>query len=178
MKRFVRPAAREDMQRQFRYYLVELDVPEVALRFLDSVEDAIRVIIRNPGIGSQRPFPNGPSLMASSGVRRYPCLLRADSRRPSDCAGSARQPRSGAHSQERRQHERLSRWPAMCGLHPLSQKNNNRRCAHRGVLAGERKGARLPIDSKAAMASPPRLQRAAGWRRTRIARPARRAPPK
>ena len=46
MKRFFRPAAREDMQRQFRYYLVELDVPEVALRFLDSVEDAIRVIIR------------------------------------------------------------------------------------------------------------------------------------
>ena len=50
------------MQRQFRYYLVELDVPEVALRFLDSVEDAIRVIIRNPGIGSQRPFPNLPGL--------------------------------------------------------------------------------------------------------------------
>jgi plasmid stabilization system protein ParE len=46
VKRFFRPAAREDMQRQFRYYLVELDVPEVALRFLDSVEDAIRVIIR------------------------------------------------------------------------------------------------------------------------------------
>jgi plasmid stabilization system protein ParE len=50
------------MQRQFRYYLVELDAPEVAVRFLDSVEDAFRVIIRNPGIGSQRPFPNLPGL--------------------------------------------------------------------------------------------------------------------
>ena len=37
MKVSYRPAATDDVARQFRYYLVTLDVPEVAERFRDAV---------------------------------------------------------------------------------------------------------------------------------------------
>jgi plasmid stabilization system protein ParE len=42
--------------------LVERNSAEVALRFLDSVEEAVRVISRNPAAGSPRSFANLPGL--------------------------------------------------------------------------------------------------------------------
>jgi len=65
VKRFVRSAARRDIQRQLRYYLVDLNAPEVALRFQDSVEEAMRVIGRNPAIGSPRSTAKLPGLRSS-----------------------------------------------------------------------------------------------------------------
>jgi plasmid stabilization system protein ParE len=62
VNRFVRSVARHDIQRQFRYYLVEKNVPEVALRFLDAIEEALNAISRDPGIGSPKSFPNLPGL--------------------------------------------------------------------------------------------------------------------
>jgi toxin ParE1/3/4 len=62
VRRFVRSSARQDIQRQFRYYLVEQDAPEVALRFLDAVEEALNAVARDPGIGSPRFLPNLPGL--------------------------------------------------------------------------------------------------------------------
>lgn len=57
MKRFVRSAARDDILRQFRYYLIEQKVPDVALQFLAAAEEAIRAVTNDPGIGSPRSFP-------------------------------------------------------------------------------------------------------------------------
>ena len=69
-----RTAAREDILRQFRYYLVEKEVPEVAERFLDEVEAAIATLCRAPGIGTPKLFSNplteGIEVMARSG---FPC---------------------------------------------------------------------------------------------------------
>lgn len=62
MKRFVRSAARRDIQRQFSYYLVERDAPEVALRFLDAAEEALKTIGRDPAIGAPRSVANLPGL--------------------------------------------------------------------------------------------------------------------
>jgi len=59
VRRSVRSSARDDIQRQFRYFLVTQDAPEAALRFLDSVEAAIAA---GPDIGSPRSLPNLPGL--------------------------------------------------------------------------------------------------------------------
>ncbi len=63
-----RTAAREDILRQFRYYLVEKQVPQVAERFLDEVEAAIATLCRAPGIGTPKLFSN-PRL---KGLRSWP----------------------------------------------------------------------------------------------------------
>ena len=41
MKRIIRSAARDDILRQFRYYLVDQARPEVAHRFVEAVEKTI-----------------------------------------------------------------------------------------------------------------------------------------
>jgi plasmid stabilization system protein ParE len=46
VKPIIRPAARDDILRQFRYYLVDQDKPEVAERFLRAVRKTIEVMIR------------------------------------------------------------------------------------------------------------------------------------
>jgi plasmid stabilization system protein ParE len=65
---YVRTAAREDILRQFRYYLIEQDVPDVARRFLDAVESAVDTLRRTPGIGSPKQLAN-PRL---AGLRSWP----------------------------------------------------------------------------------------------------------
>ena len=62
MKSVIRPAARQDIERQFRYYLVEQDVPKIGLRFLDAIQAALDAIRRNPAIGSPRYIPDVPGL--------------------------------------------------------------------------------------------------------------------
>ena len=48
MKVIYRQIARDDVLRQFRYYLVTRDVPEIALRFREAVRKTIRVISAKP----------------------------------------------------------------------------------------------------------------------------------
>ena len=51
MKVSYRQTASEDVVRQFRYYLVALDLPEVAVRFRDSVRRTIEELRRRPLVG-------------------------------------------------------------------------------------------------------------------------------
>ena len=68
MKRVIRTAAEDDICRQFRYYLVDQDAPQIAWKFLDAVEEAIRTVVRYPRIGSLRFFPN----KKLQGLRAWP----------------------------------------------------------------------------------------------------------
>lgn len=48
MKVTYRQASLDDVKRQFRYYLVTLDLPDVAVRFKDSVRRTAAAIRENP----------------------------------------------------------------------------------------------------------------------------------
>lgn len=62
MNRVIRPAARADIIRQFRYYLLDRQAPDAALRFLDSVEKTIGEVVRHPAAGAPRRMPALPGL--------------------------------------------------------------------------------------------------------------------
>ena len=51
MKVSYRQAACDDVVRQFRYYLVTLDLPEIAVGFRHSVRRTVRVLLRHPLVG-------------------------------------------------------------------------------------------------------------------------------
>jgi len=68
VKACFRTAAREDILRQFRYYQLEKEIPEVARRFLDAVESAVDLLRRTPGIGAPKQIAN-PLL---AGLRSWP----------------------------------------------------------------------------------------------------------
>ena len=68
MKPIILPAARDDILRQFRYYLVEQDKPEVAERFLSAVRKTMEAIIRTPQGGA----PKRLSREALRGLRSWP----------------------------------------------------------------------------------------------------------
>ena len=57
MKHTIRPAAKDDIVRQFRYYLRE-DALEAATRFLDAVDESIEVICRMPHLGAPKLLKN------------------------------------------------------------------------------------------------------------------------
>ena len=67
MRHVIRPAAKEDILRQFRYYLIK-DALEAANRFLDAVEGTIDAVCRMPLIGAPKSLKN-PIL---SGLRSWP----------------------------------------------------------------------------------------------------------
>jgi plasmid stabilization system protein ParE len=46
-----RQAASDDVVRQFRYYLVTLNLPEIAVRFRDSVWRTVQSLRRHPQVG-------------------------------------------------------------------------------------------------------------------------------
>ena len=48
------PAARDDILRQFRYYLVDQDKPQVAQRFLSAVRRTMEQIVRTPQGGAPK----------------------------------------------------------------------------------------------------------------------------
>jgi plasmid stabilization system protein ParE len=54
----IRPRARDDITRQFRWYLQEQDVPDTAFRFLDAIQATIDRISEMPDIGAPRLFKN------------------------------------------------------------------------------------------------------------------------
>lgn len=64
MKQVIRPAAKDDILRQFRYYLLE-DALDAATRFLESVDQSIEAICAMPQIGAPKLLKN-PTL---SGLR-------------------------------------------------------------------------------------------------------------
>ena len=68
MKSVIRPRARDDIIRQFRWYLVEQDAPDAAFRFVDAVEESVRQLLRMPEMGSPREIRN-PAL---EGLRAWP----------------------------------------------------------------------------------------------------------
>ncbi len=53
----IRTIAREDILRQYRWYLDESG-PELAERFLNAIEAAIETLRRRPDIGAPQPFQN------------------------------------------------------------------------------------------------------------------------
>ena len=68
MRLVIRPAAREDILRQYRYYLIDKDAEAAAERFLGAAQSAIGYVFRRPGVGSPRSFRN-PAL---KGLRSWP----------------------------------------------------------------------------------------------------------
>ncbi|MEK6397049.1 MAG: type II toxin-antitoxin system RelE/ParE family toxin [Terriglobus sp.] len=50
----IRPAAREDILQQYRYYLVEQKAEATAERFLSAVQQAIDQVCNHPQIGSRK----------------------------------------------------------------------------------------------------------------------------
>lgn len=67
MKHFLRPAAKDDILRQYRYYLLE-DAFDAASRFLEAVHGSIDDLCRMPEIGAPRSSRN-PLL---DGLRSWP----------------------------------------------------------------------------------------------------------
>jgi toxin ParE1/3/4 len=68
VKSVIRPRARDDIIRQFRWYLVEQDAPDAAFRFVDAVEESVRQLVRMPDMGAPREIRN-PAL---KGLRAWP----------------------------------------------------------------------------------------------------------
>jgi plasmid stabilization system protein ParE len=56
-----RQAASDDVVRQFRYYLVSLNLPEVAVRFRDAVRLTVQSLLQHPLVGP-RFHSNNPQL--------------------------------------------------------------------------------------------------------------------
>ena len=52
MKVLYREAAKNDIVRQFRYYLLTVDSPQVALRFRDAVRRTIALLRERPHVGA------------------------------------------------------------------------------------------------------------------------------
>jgi plasmid stabilization system protein ParE len=65
---FVRTAAREDILRQYFYYLIEKDAAPAAERFLEAVQSAIGRSAKCPGAGAPKLLEN-PRL---AGLRSWP----------------------------------------------------------------------------------------------------------
>lgn len=68
MKVVYREAARDDIIRQFRYYLQTLGLPSVAVRFRESVKESVYRIAREPLIAPLSKL-SGPDM---DGIRSWP----------------------------------------------------------------------------------------------------------
>jgi toxin ParE1/3/4 len=64
VKHVIRPAAKDDILRQFQYYLLE-NAPDAATRFLDAVDESIESLCAMPHLGAPKELKN-PTL---SGLR-------------------------------------------------------------------------------------------------------------
>lgn len=53
-----RQAASDNVARQFRYYLVTRNVPEVAIRFRDAIRLTVQLLRQNPFLGPHYPLRN------------------------------------------------------------------------------------------------------------------------
>jgi toxin ParE1/3/4 len=68
VKLVIQPAAREDILRQYRYYLIEKDAEATAERFLDAARAAMEFVFRRPAAGVHKKL-NNPILR---GLRSWP----------------------------------------------------------------------------------------------------------
>lgn len=75
MKIVVQPAARQDILRQYRYYLIEKDTEQIAERFLAAIQLAIEEVGRRPGIGTPKSLKH-PALgrLRSAAIRGFPAI--------------------------------------------------------------------------------------------------------
>ncbi|HEX5234344.1 MAG TPA: type II toxin-antitoxin system RelE/ParE family toxin [Silvibacterium sp.] len=71
----IQPMAREDILRQYRYYLVEKNTEETAEKFLSAIQVAIQQVMRHAGIGSPKVL-NHPALegLRSTSVKGFPAI--------------------------------------------------------------------------------------------------------
>lgn len=110
MKITYREAARDDLARQFRYYLVALNLPEVAVRFKESAKKTAKAIrehpragppyrLRNPELKNLRSWP----VAGFDAIRFYFLveLTRAD---------APRQPRAGCRLPQWRMDSHGATW--------------------------------------------------------------------
>lgn len=67
MKVEILPRADADIIRQFRYYLVDRDTPETALRFRQAVRESLEQLMRHPGMGA-------PCRCSIPGLRSWPII--------------------------------------------------------------------------------------------------------
>jgi toxin ParE1/3/4 len=65
---YIRTAAREDILRQYFYYMVEKDAARAAERFLEAVQSAIEMLCQMPGAGAPKILEN----RALTGLRSWP----------------------------------------------------------------------------------------------------------
>jgi toxin ParE1/3/4 len=68
VKFVIRPAAREDILRQYEYYLIEADDEHVVARFLSAVESTVARVCRQPGVGAPKMLRN----LKLAGLRSSP----------------------------------------------------------------------------------------------------------
>jgi toxin ParE1/3/4 len=65
---YIRTVAREDILRQYFYYMIEKDAARVAERFLEAVQSAIEMLSRMPAAGAPKILEN----TALTGLRSWP----------------------------------------------------------------------------------------------------------
>jgi plasmid stabilization system protein ParE len=53
VKVFYRQTASDDVVRQFRYYLVDENLPEVAVRFSDAIRHTVELLCQHPLVGAR-----------------------------------------------------------------------------------------------------------------------------
>ncbi len=70
MKVLYRQSARDDLFRQFRYYLLVVDAPKVAIRFREALRQTIQWLRQNPLVGP-RYFSGKPQLQ---NLRSWPVV--------------------------------------------------------------------------------------------------------
>lgn len=68
MKFTIRPRAREDILRQYAYYLIEGESELIAARFLNAVQSSVARICKQPGMGSPKVLRN----LKLAGLRSWP----------------------------------------------------------------------------------------------------------
>ena len=75
MKLVTRPAARQDILNQYKYYLFDQGSESASERFLVSMEDTIQQILRWPGTGApvSPAFP-GLNGLRSASIRGFPAI--------------------------------------------------------------------------------------------------------
>ena len=122
MKVSYRHAASDDLVRQFRYYLVTQNIPDVALRFRDAVRITVKSLQHHPYIGSRYPLRN-PELRdlrfwPVAGFKDIGIYYLADRDNRSRDSNSSRKKESSSHPRNREtppamsQDDTLSRFSA------------------------------------------------------------------
>jgi hypothetical protein len=80
VKVFYRQAAKDDVVRQFRHYLVTLDLPDIAGRFRDAIESSVALLRRQPlagwpSLSIAKSTTSRPAHVARHGVWGFQDLL-------------------------------------------------------------------------------------------------------